>query len=163
MRPCYDLTKTLLGLYRERLRRGDPGGGIIYFCFIGGSLLLPGSPRISIIILISWLACCRCLRNKRPSEPHAFKGFGAVDVTKPGRFIWSGDFHGPKPYKFMGFGAATNHRREKTFVRYLESDPRRSEMRGLYPYPEAPQTGKPSEKLILGPQQSVKLRGHPVI
>ncbi len=26
-----------------------------------------------------------------------------MDVTKPYKFIWFGDIHGPKPYKFIGF------------------------------------------------------------
>ena len=26
-----------------------------------------------------------------------------MDVTKPYEFIWFGDIHGPKPYKFIGF------------------------------------------------------------
>jgi hypothetical protein len=27
-----------------------------------------------------------------------------MDVTKPYKFIWFGDIHGPKPYKLIGFG-----------------------------------------------------------
>ncbi len=41
----------------------------------------------------------RCLRNKRPSNPYAFIGFGAMDVTK---FVCFGDLHNPKPYRFIG-------------------------------------------------------------
>ncbi len=25
-----------------------------------------------------------------------------MDVTKPYKFVWFGDIHGPKPYKFIG-------------------------------------------------------------
>jgi hypothetical protein len=35
-------------------------------------------------------------------KPYKFIGFGAVDVTKPCEFIWFGDSHGPKPCKFIG-------------------------------------------------------------
>ncbi len=28
----------------------------------------------------------------------------AMDVTKPNKFIWFGDIHGPKPYEFIWFG-----------------------------------------------------------
>ncbi len=45
----------------------------------------------------------RCLRNKCPSKPKNFIGFGAMDVTESCEFIWFGDIHGTKPYKFMGF------------------------------------------------------------
>ncbi len=45
----------------------------------------------------------RCLRNKRPSKPFEFIGFGAMDVTKSYKSIWFGDIHGPKPYEFTGF------------------------------------------------------------
>ncbi len=48
----------------------------------------------------------RCLRNKRPSKPYEFIGFGAMDVTKLYKFIWFGDSHGPKAYTFIGFGWA---------------------------------------------------------
>jgi hypothetical protein len=44
-----------------------------------------------------------CLRNKRPSKPYEFAGFGDVAVTKPYRFIWFGDIRDPKPYKLTGF------------------------------------------------------------
>ncbi len=39
-------------------------------------------------------------------NPVNAKGFGAMDVTKLYEFTWSGDIHGPKPYKFIGFGWA---------------------------------------------------------
>ena len=32
-----------------------------------------------------------------------FIGFGAMDVTKPHKFIHFGDIHGPELYKFIGF------------------------------------------------------------
>ncbi len=43
-------------------------------------------------------------RDKRPSKPYEFIGFGAMDVTKPySLYIWFGDIHGPKPCEFIGF------------------------------------------------------------
>ena len=30
-----------------------------------------------------------------------FIGCGAMDVTKPCKFIWFGEIHGPKPYEFI--------------------------------------------------------------
>ena len=47
----------------------------------------------------------RCLRNKRPSKPCEFIGFGAMDVTKPYKLIRFGAIAITKPYKFIGFGA----------------------------------------------------------
>ncbi len=44
----------------------------------------------------------RCLRKKRPSKLCELIGFGVMGVTKPYRFIWFGDIHGPKPYYIMG-------------------------------------------------------------
>ncbi len=35
--------------------------------------------------------------------PMNFIGFGGMDVTKPYKFVWLGDVHGPCPYKFIGF------------------------------------------------------------
>ncbi len=52
---------------------------------------------------VVYVAQYRCLRNKRPSKPYDFIGFGAMDVTKPYEFIWFGDIPGSKPYGFIGF------------------------------------------------------------
>ncbi len=38
-------------------------------------------------------------------KPYKFIGFGDVHGPKPYKFIGSGDVHGPKPYEFIGFGA----------------------------------------------------------
>jgi hypothetical protein len=32
-----------------------------------------------------------------------------MDVTKPGEFLWFGDMHGPKPYKFIGFSMGDDY------------------------------------------------------
>ncbi len=45
----------------------------------------------------------RCLRNKRPSEPYEFIGFGTIFFAKPCACIWFGGTHGPKSYKLIGF------------------------------------------------------------
>ncbi len=45
----------------------------------------------------------RCLRNKRPSQPYEFIGFGAMDVTKLHIYMWFGEIHGPNPYEFIWF------------------------------------------------------------
>ncbi len=36
----------------------------------------------------------RCLRNKRPSQPYEFIGIGAMDVTKPYKYIYIYDLFG---------------------------------------------------------------------
>ncbi len=55
----------------------------------------------------------------RPSKPHEFIGFGALDVAKPYKFIWFGDIGGPKPYDFIGSGgfyfADTGSSQNKSF------------------------------------------------
>ena len=38
-------------------------------------------------------------------KPYKFTGFGDIPGPKPYIFIGFGDIHGPKPYKFIGFGA----------------------------------------------------------
>ena len=38
-------------------------------------------------------------------KPHKFIGFGAMDATKPYKFIGFGAMDATKPYKFIGFGA----------------------------------------------------------
>ncbi len=37
-------------------------------------------------------------------KPYKFTGFGNIHGPKPYKFIGFGDLHGPKPYKFIGFG-----------------------------------------------------------
>jgi hypothetical protein len=44
----------------------------------------------------------RCLPNKRPPKPYQCIRFGALDVTKPCKFIWFGGIHCPKTYKCIG-------------------------------------------------------------
>ncbi len=41
----------------------------------------------------------RRLRNKLPTKPYEFFGFGARNATKPYKFTWFSDIHGSKPYK----------------------------------------------------------------
>ncbi len=37
-------------------------------------------------------------------KPYKFIGFGGIHGPKPYKFIRFGGIHGPKTYKFMGFG-----------------------------------------------------------
>ncbi len=69
------------------------------------SILSTRSPRGrgKGLVLVLYVTQYRCLRNKRPSEPYEFIGFGAMDVTKPDTFVWFGDIHGLKPYKSIRF------------------------------------------------------------
>ncbi len=60
---------------------------------------VPETRFFMIVLIRSW--GYRCLRDRRPSQPYEFIGFGAKDVTKPYTFIWFGDIHGPKSYEFM--------------------------------------------------------------
>ncbi len=39
----------------------------------------------------------------KAAGPHKFIGFGAIDVTKPYSFLWSGDVDGPKPNEVKRF------------------------------------------------------------
>ncbi len=43
--------------------------------------------------------------NIHGPKPYEFMGFGAMGVTKPYKFIWFGNIHGPKSYELKGFGA----------------------------------------------------------
>jgi hypothetical protein len=63
---------------------------------------LPGPSARAIGTPILIRAHYRCLRNKRPSKPCNFMGFGAMYATKAYKFIWFGDIHGPKPYQSIG-------------------------------------------------------------
>jgi hypothetical protein len=44
---------------------------------------------------------CRCLRNKRPSKPYEFIGFGAMDVTKPSEILPGTLMAGPETTEIL--------------------------------------------------------------
>ncbi len=56
------------------------------------------SVRVGLYGLIFWSVSVR-VGSRRAIW--AYLGFGAMDVTKPYKFIWFGDFHGPILFKFM--------------------------------------------------------------
>ncbi len=91
-----------------------PGPGVGPRCEAPGEQPIPNSKKSSRRRV--W-GLVRCLRDQRPSKPYECRGFGAMDVTNPFKFIGLVDIHGPKPFEFihlgfyyMIFGPAGNRR-----------------------------------------------------
>jgi hypothetical protein len=49
-------------------------------------------------------------------KPYKFIGFGNIHGPKPYKFIWFGNIHGSKPCKFIGFGNIHGSKPYKTHV-----------------------------------------------
>ncbi len=78
-----------LGFGRFRIQQIRVGNDVLCRCVSGTQCRLGGGlppPRAATFF-----------------EPCAFLGLGAMDVTKPDKFIWYDGIHGPKPHEFIRF------------------------------------------------------------